>query len=118
MRLQFASTDPVAYHCGSISPDVAFSMTSETVTYRFTRDPATGFFSQNSASTDALSALTQWASGETEGRNFDVTLDTPDELIAKVRFAKSDQVAAARDMNRLCPACGVHRELITIDSCK
>lgn len=83
-------------------------MTTICVTYRFTRDPVTGFFSRNTAPTDALNALMRWA-GARDGRAYEVLVEGDESLVARVAFQTSDRSAAADDINRLCREFGVTR---------
>ena len=86
-------------------------MTAVVVTYKFAREPITGFLRQNTVSTDALNVLIRWAGGGA-GRKYEVLEDVHEHLVAQVSLQSSSQSAAADDMNRLCREFGIQREAL------
>ena len=70
----------------------------QTVVYRFSRDERTGFFSRNSASTDALNVLDRWKYGDLD-RDYIVSLDEPELLVCAVTFEDKRAEVAAEQLN-------------------
>ena len=75
--------------------------------YKFIRDTnsPSGLFSENTASTDAVRALTEWKS-EASGRACEWRLDERGTLIAEVIWQDSDS-SAVDDLYNACRAVGV-----------
>ena len=75
--------------------------------YSFTRSKSIeGLFSKNRESTDALSALDEWSSKQTE-RRFEI-LEDNETLLARLSWSESDK-NARQDLNNACLRCGVER---------
>lgn len=76
-------------------------------TYRFVRaaNSASGFLSQNRASTDARNVLENWRAMSRE-RNFTIKAEEDEELVAVLTFESEDQ-AAGSQMGALCEKYGV-----------
>jgi hypothetical protein len=72
-----------------------------TAIYRFTRGSDTkegklsAFFSQNRASTDALSVLIKWCS-DAPNRHCETVKDVDEELVATLSWSESDHQAGRR----------------------
>ncbi|TJZ75562.1 hypothetical protein [Chitiniphilus eburneus] len=82
-------------------------------TYGFTHslDSLMAFMSPQRASTDALRAISHWASLAT-GRSFEQLHLEDDQLVVKLRWEEADTYSAATDLNNTCLEFGLHRELI------
>lgn len=82
------------------------------VTYNFSREnsPA-GFLSQNSASTDALNALGEWADGE-DAWDFVIDEDAEDFLTATLSFEDEHLNRVGRRLDLACANHGVVRVVV------
>jgi len=81
-------------------------------TYRFSRaiNPE-GYLSQNSASTDALNALGEWADSDATW-DFVIDGDTEDFLTATLTFGDEHLDQVGRRLDRSCANHGVVREVV------
>lgn len=89
-------------------------MPIKAITYQFSRDLRARPLSATRASTDAMAVLYSWA--DHDGREFDVHVDEDDRLVATLRWASNQLDAAASDLNALCTAHGLEREVVKPDA--
>lgn len=79
-----------------------------TAQYKFERaSGASGFLSENRASTDALNALGEWQEADSE-RGVETVIDEDETLVANLSWRESDK-SAAHDLDRACQNHGVMR---------
>lgn len=80
-----------------------------TCRYRFGRDKrnVTGFMSRNRASTDALSALSQWSSAQA-GREHMLMVDEDEQVVVDLSWNDVD-FSAGSDLDAACLRFGVSR---------
>ncbi|MFN9476508.1 hypothetical protein [Acidovorax sp.] len=89
-------------------------MPTNAITYQFSRDLRARPLSETRASTDAMAVLYSWA--DHDGREFDVHVDEDDQLVATLRWASAQVDAAASDLNALCAAHGLEREVVKLEA--
>lgn len=82
----------------------------KTVSYKFTRNINDHRVSNERASTDAIGALEQWTAN-VSSREYEVSDDNDEFIIATVRFSSSDN-NARDDMASACRQYSVQREMI------
>jgi hypothetical protein len=83
-----------------------------TARYKFVRSGTSikGFASLNSASTDALNAVSTW-SGAQPGRSMKIVLDDDAQLVAELTWSNDDSVAGP-NLDDECDRFGVERTFI------
>ncbi|PKN40020.1 MAG: hypothetical protein CVU60_17805 [Deltaproteobacteria bacterium HGW-Deltaproteobacteria-18] len=80
--------------------------------YSFTRakDNLHGFFSTQSAGTDAFNAISSWQNLE-KGRSYNILLEEEEFLNAEIS-CNDDDMTAGKELDQQCFAHGVERRLL------